>query len=381
MIDNISSIRWYIPDKRIREVFLKESWIKEAKIVEVIKRNPLRTIYRIVYEDSVFYLKHEHPKGFIPKIRSFLFKKAKKEFSCALFLKKEGIPTVPVIGWGHKGSESFLITEEIPGARLLKDIIPLFIKSEEKFLCLISKIADFLKLLVEKQIDHPDLHPGNILVKEDLSFFLVDLYKIRKSKKKDRIYRIFGWMLNILWPLDWEKIEEFLLRSGFSKKKDVKEDWKRLIRWKVRYVRKKVEKRKKKLLKKSSLCDVYHISDWEIFLKKEAGEKKEKEFLLRTYPDDVAEKKWINSYVLDFCGIPVLSCKLWLRAEKSIIFLERPSGILLREFMKWAKKDERKRIKDFLRKIKDWARLYGVSFSLKEAYVEEDYLFPLRVSP
>jgi len=322
-----------------------ENLFKKGGII--VKENKKRTVYKYMG----FYIKHDHPQELKNKLKSYFFPKSEKEYRSAIALKKEGVPVVPVLGWKKDGCDSFLITKEIPGAVLLKDFLQdLNILSTDIDIFLTS-LCRFLHLLVEKRVDHPDLHAGNIMVRKEgnkYSFYLLDLYgiKIRKNLSKKRIFRIFGWLVGLVWPLDKDVLKDFLIRSGFCRKEeDFYKKWNELVRWRINYIKSICKKRKKKLFKESSICKEFRLKNGRILLKDYGDLKKKKGYLIKVFSKEDAIRCWMNSYYLRLLGIPVFSHFLMMEdKDRAIIFMEMPDGErptkekeLIERFYLWCK--------------------------------------------
>ncbi|GAB6094670.1 hypothetical protein JCM14469_09220 [Desulfatiferula olefinivorans] len=98
-----------------------------------------------------------------------------------------GIPCPEPLIWAIRGSmfyRAFLITRTIENNRSL---IELFHDDETAGITALQTAADHAKRLIEHHIHHVDLHPGNVLVDESGTVYLIDFDKAcdsRLSKKK-----------------------------------------------------------------------------------------------------------------------------------------------------------------------------------------------------
>ncbi len=391
MLSNtMDQIKWHIIDKKSSKYIdsIKKSFDKSAFI---IKSNQKRTIYKIYVDNGqVFYLKHDHPEELRHRIRSLWSPKSRSEFDSAMLLRKQSVPTVPVLGWGKKGFDSFLITKEISHTLLLKDLLTFFYISKKDMNNLLTDIGRFLRLLVEKEVKHPDLHAGNILVgkKEGrFLFYLVDLYgiKVGGSFKKRDIFRLFGWLVTILWPFEWEEIRQFLFLSGFCKNPDdVKKEWQALIKWRLAYIKSRCRKRKKKLFKDSSICRLYALEAADLIIKK-GLEIKERQghYMIKALSNNDAERGWLNSYFLSLFGIPVAEHYVWLRKkETSTLIVQQPDNLKLRDLLDSNNKPKIDELSWAIDKLYDWARMAGIVISLDpdQVYIRDKAVFPLLFS-
>ena len=365
------NISWYVE---------KASIIKQAEDVikrgEIVKHNKKRTVYR----GNGLYIKHDHPDCLVDKLKAIFFPKSKREFNSALLLKDLSIPVVPVLGWGKQRTNNYLITKEIKGSVLLKDI---FLNISNKDLnMLLTSLALFLNKLLTKKIYHPDLHSGNILVKkvkEEYNFYLLDLYGIKTKKRlsdNDK-FRLFAWLVTILLYVEEEKIKEFLINSGFCKEDEFPEKWIKLLIWRARYLKSRCRKRKEKLFKNSSLCKAFTVENGILLIKDGIEVKAKKAYKIKRLSAQQAKRCWINSYFLPLFGISVYSHFLYLRKEgKAVIFTEIPEGAKLSE----AVVDHR--IKEIIKRLNYWCKIAGIDakLELSNLYIREGSLFCLCFS-
>lgn len=383
--DDIDQVEWHVPERRFYDFIISKH--RPLRECYAIKKNRKRTIYKLCVDRAhIFYLKHDHPCESRHKIKALLFPKAKSEFNSAMLLKKEGIPTVPVIGWGRRYFDTFLLTKEIPHAVVLKDLLTYYNSKRDinRFLTYISK---FLRLLIKKKVSHPDLHPGNILVKKKnrgLSFYLIDLYgvKIRKNFTRKHIFRLFGWLVTLLWPLEWEEIAEFLIRSGFYERTDdLKRQWERLVKWRSRYIKSRCRKRKKKLFKDSSLCTTYKFRHSSLVIKKELEIKDTKQkYLIKYLPSSDAKKGWQNSYFLSLFGIPITPHYGWLNCkDASMLIMREPNNVRLKDVLDNNSKAEINRLLKAITRLHDWCNITGIDIHLdpEQTFINDKAVFPL----
>ncbi len=381
-------IKWHISDPEIRYYMIHSNWLDNAVLV---KENNNRTIYRICIGKNAFYIKHDHPNEIRHIVKSFIFPKAKSEFNSGLLLNRLDIPTIPVIGWGKRGIESFFISKGINNSIVLKDLLQRYYNSKKDINNILTHIKSFLRILVEKGVDHPDLHAGNILVKEKkdgFSFYLVDLYGIKICKRNSlkRIFKIFAWLITIIWPFDWEYIENFLYESGFAQHK-IKDKWERMVKLRVDYIKSRCRKRREKLFKNSSLCKKFYLDKGKITIRTDLAIKKPaKCYILKELSHEMAIRCWTNSYFLSLFGIPVAACFAYLEdQDKYCIIKYIPiyiSNINNLNYISLSKYDKNIEFLNNIKSIKRflwWINVSNISVSLEpdSIYVMKDSVFPL----
>ncbi len=345
---------------------------------EVVKKNKKRTVYKV----DGFYIKHDHPKEWFHRIKSLFWPKSKKEFNSGLCLKEAGISTIPVIKWERKRFESYLITKEISGAFLLKDLLSDFNIPPQDMNIFLTCFEQFLNSLVEKKVYHPDLHSGNILVKKEgnnYCFYLVDLYgiKIKKELSKKDLFRLFGWLVTVLWPLEEQRIQDFLVNSGFCSRKEVQKKWLELVRFRISYIRSRCKKRRKKLFKDSSICKSFYLPDMTVLIKDSGSEKRLCKFAIKSLSEKDALRCWENSYFLPLFGIPVLSHFLLIKTKHtSFIAMEIP------ERLTPLKNKNKAEVAFAIERFNLWLSMAGIKaeISFDDIFVSENSIFPLVFS-
>jgi len=159
----------------------------EAKRATIVKHGQHRTVYRVELASGAVYWKHCRLNGPRAWWREILRgPKAKLEFTRAVELANRGIATIEPLAWGRfdqawpKGS--FLITRALEGTMPLDEY--LLDSAGQRFSernSLTRLLAVFIAKLHEAGVSHPDLHPGNLLVRQEsngLQFFLIDVHDL-----------------------------------------------------------------------------------------------------------------------------------------------------------------------------------------------------------
>ena len=203
----MSTIQWHIRDNyEYLEQFLQhDEWTQR---VELVKRNQRRSVYRLKVptRDDVIFIKHDHPKSLRNRVKSLWRYKEKDEYKTALELQRRGVSTVPLIGWGSRNPDSFLVTGTIPGTECFTDVweecrcLP---EIRQRFLV---NLVSFLQSMANGGVVHFDFHPANILVstcRESDWFFLVDFSNIKfvsMASLRQR-FRLIQWLEGMLTGL------------------------------------------------------------------------------------------------------------------------------------------------------------------------------------
>lgn len=150
-----------------------DRWLADGSAVAV-KANATRTLYRVEVPAGTVYVKHcrvTSPRGWLREaIRP---PKARLEFENALALRAGGIPAVEPLAWGgsdsHWPGDNFLITRAVPGVpftHYLEHHLPALRPGERPAARrqAARALARLFALLHDAGVNHPDPHPGNLLV-------------------------------------------------------------------------------------------------------------------------------------------------------------------------------------------------------------------------
>jgi len=99
------------------------------------------------------------------------------EFRMLKSLHEAGLPVPKPLGWAESGrlfAKTWLFLAEIPRAKTLAQLDQ---SDPTQSLELIPKIHALIDRLIELNIHHVDLHPGNVLVDEQNDVYLIDFDK------------------------------------------------------------------------------------------------------------------------------------------------------------------------------------------------------------
>lgn len=169
-----------------------DRWMADGSAVPV-KSNATRTLYRVELPSAAVYVKHcrvNSPRGWVRE--ALRPPKARLEFENALALRASGIPAVEPLAWGgsdsHWPGDNFLITRAIPGVpftHYLEHQLPARPADERAAARrqTARALARLFALLHDAGVNHPDPHPGNLLVEVPPCgvprFTLLDLHDVR----------------------------------------------------------------------------------------------------------------------------------------------------------------------------------------------------------
>ncbi|MFM7149126.1 MAG: lipopolysaccharide kinase InaA family protein [Gemmataceae bacterium] len=199
----IASVNWLLAEELVGSDLLTQlekgsSWLQKSS-AKVVKSTPHRSVYSIESGSGPLHVKHfrsdirEWVRGIFRGTRAF------REFRQSLRVREKSINTIEVLGlgqirhrWGR--SEEFLISKTLPSVdSLLEYLEPVDQDNQsahgwDQEYLLHRGLGQFLAKLHSDGVRHPDLHPGNILVRwqsEQPILFLIDLDGVVLTRSLD----------------------------------------------------------------------------------------------------------------------------------------------------------------------------------------------------
>ena len=161
-------------------------WFRGGRISggTLVKRNPRRSVWRVTAGDGKNYYAKLEQRPF------WSFRnKAAEEFRASRMLEEAGIPCVHFAACGKNGRSAILVSEAVENAVSAKQFwFETCTADPGKRAAFLEAMRDFLRLLFEKNLRHPDFHAGNILVRrDDCSLLLVDPVGVSFAKSADSL--------------------------------------------------------------------------------------------------------------------------------------------------------------------------------------------------
>ena len=203
----MSTIQWHIRDnyKNLEQFLQSDEWTKTA---ELVKRNQRRSVYRLNVPtcDKIIFIKHDHPKSLRNRVKSLWRYKGQDEYKTAVELQRRGVLTVPLIGWGEKDPDSYLVTENVSSAGSLEDVWELVKSRAASRDDFVENIAQFVGSLFRAGVMHYDLHPENMIIRrlrKSFDFCLVDFSNITLVSELTVVqrYPLIAWLRDFLGHL------------------------------------------------------------------------------------------------------------------------------------------------------------------------------------
>lgn len=157
-----------------------DRWIANGSAI-IVKTGPHRTVYRVQLPGGAVYVKHCRILGPRARLREALRPaKARLEYENLLALQARGISAAVPLAWGSLDSpwpgESWLITKSLDDAVPFTTIAERSMTPGERQDWARS-LGRFFAKLHDAGVDHPDPHPGNLLVSNG-RLSLIDLHAV-----------------------------------------------------------------------------------------------------------------------------------------------------------------------------------------------------------
>jgi len=405
--DNFTGIKWQVePDlAELRDLLRTGNWHTNAAVVD---RNSKRTVYRFTRESNGFYLKHDHPIRWRDRVKTLWRCKTRMEFDAFTALQQKGVPTVPIVAWGTRDTDGFLVSAELPGIVGFRDAWNKRRTNPEQRRELLAATGDLLAKMVAAQVAHPDLHAGNVMVVPTagnrVRLVLVDLYGVRTGVSLDlqTKQRLFTWLMPILPDLNWTERKQLLTNVSHAPACNPNRAWTEIARKHAVQFRKRWRGRCQRLLSDSSLCELRNNPDGKWLLRRPFSfdhatkalaahdrniEQQQnlvktdvkrrltrvtvqgttfvvKEFL-RPGPEwcrAADRRSWLNSYRLEALHIPATRAHAWVRRSDSrgFLILQDVGSMALRDVMHDADADEIHRLVRSAARMVAWLHNCGV---------------------
>ena len=185
---------WHIDAGLLREIGTASRLIEAVERPEpgtVVKTGPHRTVVRLELESGDFYVKHFRITGGRTFLRNLVRPcKAELEWQALCRVAELGLPTLQPVGLGRELRrgfvwDSYLVTQSIEGALALDE----FLAADTGRSCrpqvrqqIAVALGGLLGQMHARGAIHPDLHPGNVLVRfegDTPRLWLIDLHGVR----------------------------------------------------------------------------------------------------------------------------------------------------------------------------------------------------------
>lgn len=319
----------------IKDENILHPWFNKLKNIKqdtVIKKNAARTVFRCSGGNGrKLIVKYNQPEGISAQFASLIKNKACREYKSGEVLRKSGISCVNFSGWGYRGKESILISEEIENTVSVKNFwlanfadYKSYLQNEKKEY--LAKLADFIRKINLEKIYHPDFHAGNIIYAPDKKrFYIVDPYGIKKISKLN--YRIkFKMMLfagAFRGELNNKEASDFLISCGWAdNESEGNKVWEKIKSSCREKVKKLWIKRRRQILSGQKYTEKRNINNKNTLVRNYFTPGVGKYIEKKYDNSEKAKSIFLDSYLLDFHRIHHIKA-VKLQSEKvSFIFPE-----------------------------------------------------------
>jgi tRNA A-37 threonylcarbamoyl transferase component Bud32 len=201
-----------------------ERWSRGDAPSTLVKSNSGRSVWRVPLGTPGLYVKRFPPE--------LLRDRARKEADLLSALQKARIPCPRLVALARDEEGSYLLTEEIPDARPLSDVLQ---RSSSRARVLLQDLGRLAKKLHDSGFDHQDFHAGNVLVRET-DLYVIDVHRATQKKSLSRDCRLNGLAFTAMSFVEVRPrtdLLRFFQAYGLHLRQDWVDVWKRL--WKRHY--------------------------------------------------------------------------------------------------------------------------------------------------
>jgi len=360
-------------------------WGPEAT---VLKRNRRRVIYRLPGAPGLI-LKHDRPPRLVDRVKGLWRHAGLREYEATVLARDRGLPVAAPVGFARRGGETLYAAVELAGCEKLRDAWERARHDPGWRERLLAGLAVFAGQFAAGCVKHPDMHTGNVLVRDDGSraaCFLVDLAGARALTPGARSspWDTAGWLAHLAPTITQGEALRLLAAAGVAEAGDAGLAlWLGLLRQKGREAARRWPGRRARLLADSSLCETAQTADgqWRLYrpfplalaqqalgqhdAKVGAGttlkdDRKRrlsrvsvdgqalvvKEFLLPGQgPWRPDRRSWLNHYRLSADAFPVCRCHAWLQGcGRGVLVLEDVGRVTLQQACLAVSPPERRRL-------------------------------------
>ncbi len=392
--DKGDRIKWYLDEDHsaLKSLLQNDEWRQHAEIVkQQIKR---RTTFRVTLPGNheTIYIKHDHPRSLRHRLKSVWRLKGKHEYEIAHALQTRGVTTVPVIGWGKRGTESFFITGVVPEALDFWEMWQRCRDDQNRRRRFLEELTKFVTSMTNAGVHHLDFHFGNILARIDETpvwFYLLDFSNIAMLHRLTTFQRkqLLAGLYNLLEGLSpTEQLSFFRAADLCEAMDEVDPVGKEIVSLVVKHSYLRWSGRRRKLVSPSSMCERHNTSQGKWLLRskinletatavlgeynKGASNKEQQaerlihvesqSFIIKVFNGSKRnteqsgdEKFWLKKNRLSLYGIQILEAVAWFRAgdDRRIIVIESPDIVPLYEQLEQVEQTQKRTLLYSLAKL------------------------------
>ncbi|MBI4566071.1 MAG: hypothetical protein HY716_15400 [Planctomycetes bacterium] len=173
---------------------------------QIVKENAARLVRRVTPpQGPALYLKLFKDRGIWARLRRLLADRAAHEFAVLEHLRRANIAAPIPVACGVREGCSYLATEEIAGAKVLKAEAAGRHWSRAERVGLMDALGRFVRRVHDAGVRHDDLHLGNILFVGSLGHPTLYIIDAHRASRRSRIslesrIRALGFLLLSMQP-------------------------------------------------------------------------------------------------------------------------------------------------------------------------------------
>jgi hypothetical protein len=210
--------RWHFAptaSEALRQFLTEGRW---AVAAEVLKQNRRRTVYRVPGPLGLI-IKHDRPPRFVDWVKAAWRHPGQREYEAGMLALERGLPAPPPVGFARRGAETLFAAVELAGC---EDLRQAWRRAQADRVWrgrLLSALAVFARTFVAARVRHPDLHSGNLLVRDQggaVECFLIDLVGARPLPAGARFapWEALGWITQLAPSIELREVCRLLAAGG-----------------------------------------------------------------------------------------------------------------------------------------------------------------------
>jgi len=196
-----------------------ERWSRGDAPATLVKSNNGRSVWRVALGNPGLFVKRFPPE--------LLRDRARKEAELLDALHKARIPCPRLVAVARDAEGSYLLTEEIPDARPLGEVLQ---RPGPQARILLGDLGRLARRLQDAGFDHQDFHVGNVLVRES-DLYVIDVHRATRKTSLSRDRRLDGLAFTAMSFVEIRPLTDvlrFFRAYGLPSRQDCVEVWNRL---------------------------------------------------------------------------------------------------------------------------------------------------------
>jgi hypothetical protein len=212
-------------------------------------------------------IKHDRPPGLLDWVKTAWRHPGRREYEAGRLAEERGLPVPSPLGFARRGAETLFAAVELSGCEDLRQAWSRAQVDPAWRARLLSGLATFARTFAAARVKHPDMHAGNILVRdrgEAVEGFLVDLTGVRPLPVGARFapWDAVGWITQLAPAIARQEAGRLLAAAGVAPASaDPPTLWWALLRRAGHDAARRWPGRRTRLLHSSSLCEAADVAE------------------------------------------------------------------------------------------------------------------------